>query len=284
MQHRINRLIPGACICSSLTAFVLLTAYPFRDVALKWLRSVTLSPVGPWVDGPYWTLPIELSFYVFVFLNLLYRRGVLLPWATVVLGLVSTAACFAELLRPAAVPSGLQRFLDASTFPPSACSLLLHGCFFAVGVFLYLSLVQRLTVFRCIALFGFTAGCVAEVIWHDRVASAVTSMPPEPALPLWLWFGAISLLVTAVLLNGKLHSRIGRRGSRVTRQIGVATYPLYLLHSKLGQVAIGGLHRKVGYGPALLFAAILMTGLAVLVSMYLEPLIRRPLQRIWKVH
>ena len=281
VQHRFNRLIPGACVCSTLTALVLLTAYPLRVVSVQWLRSITLFPVGPWVDGSYWTLPVELAFYLFVLLNIMYRRGISLPRATMALGFVSTAACFVELFRFPGVPRGLQSFLHAAASPPYACLLLLHGAFFAFGVFLYLSLVQRFTPLRVAVLVVCAAGCVAEVIWHDRGSSVATKVPAAPALPLSLWIGSVLALIAAVRLNGVLQDHIGRRGAWMARQIGVATYPLYLLHAKLGQVAIGGLHRTVGYGPALVLAAIFAASLAGIVSVSLEPRLRNVMQRLW---
>lgn len=35
-----------------------------------YLRSVVLLPVGPWVDGSYWSLAVEIVFYMLIFVIL----------------------------------------------------------------------------------------------------------------------------------------------------------------------------------------------------------------------
>ena len=64
---RARRLYPAAWICASLSMIV--APRPLGD----YLRSLTLFPVGPYVNGVYWTLPIEIAFYGLVTLSL-WRR------------------------------------------------------------------------------------------------------------------------------------------------------------------------------------------------------------------
>ncbi len=275
LQHRVKRLMPAALFCSTMTAAVLLTAYPLREVSIEWLRSVVFFPVGPWVDGSFWTLPIEVAFYTLVFTNLALRPGRSLAPVMAVLGAASTAACLLVLLAPKWVPGPVLAFVSASGFPPLACLLLIHGVFFSLGTFLFLSLVHGVTRSGIASLILCTVGCVAELVWHDRGVSFATGTQPGWILPLCLWGGAVVAMAAATRWNGAVQDVIGKQGMRVTRQIGVATYPFYLLHDKVGQVAIGGLHRKVGYGAALVLAALFVAGAAVFIAQVLEPPTRR---------
>ncbi len=281
LQHRVNRLLPAALLCSTATGTLLLTAYPLREVGAQWLRSVVFFPVGPWIDGSYWTLPIEVAFYALVGVTLLFRRGRFLPWVIGVLGAVSAVACLVVLLDPAWVPRALVTSLSASGFPPGACLLLIHGTFFALGVFLYLTCLQGITPPRLtlVALYG--VGCVSELVWHDRGAALATGVLPEWPVPVGVWLASVLGLIASVRWNAAIREALGSRGLRLTRRVGIATYPLYLLHAKIGQVLIGGFHRRIGYGGAFLLTAVLLVMGALLVAEGLEPFLRRALQRLW---
>ncbi len=282
LQHRINRLVPAALVCATLTGMVLLTAYPMRAVGLLWAKSLIFCPVGPWIDGSYWTLPIEIAFYVLVFLSLLVRKGRYLPATMGVLGVLSTMCCLLVLRSPAWAPRGLMVFLGSAGFPPGACSLAIHGTFFALGVFLFLVLLHGATLARLLLLLVCGIGCVAELMWHDNGSAFAAGIRPDFRLPVVLWAAAVLCLVASVVWNGVFQERLGERGVRLTRRVGVATYPVYLLHDKIGQVLIGFLHRKTGYGPALVIAAVSVAGLAIAVAEIAEPPLRRGLQQVWR--
>lgn len=64
---RAKRLYPAAWICASVS--MLIAPRPLGD----YFRSLTLFPLGPYVDGVYWTLPIEIAFYALVTLAM-WRR------------------------------------------------------------------------------------------------------------------------------------------------------------------------------------------------------------------
>ena len=280
VRHRIKRLLPAAVLCSTITGAILLTAYPLRRVVGMWLRSVSFSPKGPWVDGSYWTLPIEVAFYFLVLVNLFYRKGQKLSVVMWVLGVVSSVICFTVLFRPAWIPVSILDFLMYSGFPPDACLLLIHGTFFALGVFLYQALLREVTANRVVAVLVCGAGCVAEVIWHDRATSFVTGVP-RSMLPVYVWLAAVLAIVLSVRCNAAVLRAVGDRGARMARRAGLATYPLYLLHARIGQMVIGGLHRRAGYGVALLGAAVVLVALADLVAQVLEPRVRDGLRWLW---
>ena len=250
VRHRVTRLLPSALICASISAAVFLcTRYqPFPVVAWLWLRSVTFWPVQPWIDGSYWTLPVEISFYFLVFLCLSTRRS-FLPWLMTLVGGVST-------VWNAVIHSPHQHNL---------IFLLVHGCFFGLGVFLYETLHYGRTWPRILALAVCLPGCIAEVFHYHVVMSDI------------VWVAGMIFLVGSVLLNEQALRVTGPKGAAVVRTIGLMTYPLYLVHDQVGNILIEWLHTSAGvrYGWALAITMIVMTTLAVAIVRFAEPPLKR---------
>lgn len=67
-RSRILRLLPAGLICASLTAALLLLsgALPPAEAATRLAATVTMLPFGPRLDGSWWTLQVETSFYLVV--------------------------------------------------------------------------------------------------------------------------------------------------------------------------------------------------------------------------
>ena len=283
LRHRVDRLLPTALICATMTAAVLLIAYPWQQVSVLWVKSVTFFPLGPWVDGSYWTLPIEVAFYGLVLLSLCIRKGHFLPLLMGVLGVASTGVNALFVFPLFGSPGWLTTLESGLGFPPLACLLLVHGCFFALGVFLFLTLLHRTTLVRVAMLLICSSGCFLELQVHSRNLAFASQTSRTALFPITAWSGCILALVCSVKANARLQSALGSKGKLIARQIGIATYPIYLLHHKLGQVAIGGLHRRVGYGAALLFSVTFVVCVAILVSWLLEPPLRSAFRKLWTV-
>src|SRR5258708_29782648 len=69
LKGRALRLYPAAWCCATLTLIVrsLVSDEPFAALLPSYLRSLALSPKGPWIDDVYWTLAIEIGFYALIF-------------------------------------------------------------------------------------------------------------------------------------------------------------------------------------------------------------------------
>lgn len=253
LRARFLRLAPGAWVCATITLAALL-ALGAPDAWARWAASVLFFPVGPWVDGVYWTLAIEIAFYTLVFALLwvgAFRHVVGLAWA---LCLASTA------------------FVVFRPFPASRLTevaLLEHGMFFALGVFLWAALTRGLTVGRVLGAIACLPGCLL-VIHHVNAGKA--------GLPGWtswgpgaVWLIAVGLMVMACKSDWRVNPTLARR-------IGLATYPLYLLHDVCGAAIIKGL-TSVGAGRwtalGLAFAAV---AIAAWLVVEIEAVLRRPLR------
>jgi peptidoglycan/LPS O-acetylase OafA/YrhL len=67
IRSRVLRLYPAVWICATATALLLL-AVGLLSSPKRYLASMLLVPTGPWIDGQYWTLGVEIVFYGSVFL------------------------------------------------------------------------------------------------------------------------------------------------------------------------------------------------------------------------
>jgi peptidoglycan/LPS O-acetylase OafA/YrhL len=140
-RSRVVRLMPGVWIVAPITyALTLLINFAApRELSVRLFRSLIFYPFGPWIDGVYWTLPIEIVFYTLVFSLLTIRRFRWLQATMTLIGLLSCAFWLGTIL-------GLS---DVIPIPANGRRLELilisHGCLFALGVFLWLCLTTKFT-------------------------------------------------------------------------------------------------------------------------------------------
>jgi peptidoglycan/LPS O-acetylase OafA/YrhL len=233
---RALRLYPAAWICASIT-FLFAGNWP------AYLRSVTLSPIGPWVSGLYWTLAIEIVFYALVAVAL--WRG----WTMVrvALGLGAWSSAF-WLLKAANGTIGLGIPFEAIESNAGYLLLLHYGVYFALGMLLYLK--RHLAVAA-----GFAFVAFAAVAWRSH-AMALNGDPFYVAALVW---AACSLAVAWCAFRNPALRFLP------ARTLGLITYPLYLVHVELGSAVMLAC-APLGAWPALAIgmASILLVARAVL--------------------
>lgn len=282
LKGRLLRLLPGVWICSTVTLAVLLLfafgPYDAGTVLHRWLRSVTLAPVEPWLDPAMWTLGVELAFYGAVLILLRAGGFAAVRTGVVVIGLLSAAFWILNLgLALGAVPA-LPDLLSARTAPATQrlqeLLLLRHGCFFGLGTLIWLGCVGgRFGP----ALLGLAVpcllGCFVEIL---AMAASVAAFVPGPVswtTPALIWGMAVASIPACVLFNRRLIRLAGAVASAI-RQAGLATFPLYLLHQIVGYTLLQGLK---GLMPDAAILALVLLGvgaLSVVISLRLEPWLR----------
>lgn len=199
---RALRLYPAAWICASITFLV---AGSWSD----YLRSVLLSPIGPWVSGVYWTLGIEIVFYALVSLAL--WRGWNLTRLALGLGAWSTAFWALNVPFDFSAIEGYRGYL-----------LLAHdGIFFAVGMLLFQK--RHLLVAAGLAGVGFIA-----VAWRSHAMDIAGA--PFFVAPL-VWAAATAVVAWCAFRNPPFRWL-------PTRTLGLMTYPLYLIHAEVGRAVM----------------------------------------------
>ncbi|MGE0516847.1 MAG: acyltransferase family protein [Hyphomicrobiaceae bacterium] len=280
-RSRVLRLVPGALVSASLSAVVLLTlsTMPAWSVATRLLRSIFFVPYGPWIDGVYWTLGIEVVFYTTIFVLLKTTsvervRLVLYP-----IGIISSAfwlvgVCF-----------GLHVYIDA-TFSPAVVRtlqllLIYHGNLFAIGGLLWVSLLGQ----RKGADLPVIALCVATAMIHIAHAKAWEAEVAHStvAVPILIWTACMVAIVLSVRFNDQVSRVIP---ARLARNIGIATYPLYLINDLVGAAILKGAYALTSHAElALVFAMLATCAIALSMAAFAEPPIKMvfatAFDRIW---
>lgn len=207
----------------------------------------------PALDGVYWSLTVEITFYFLVSLLLGYRLLHRLDW------------CLAGWLLYAALPG---RFRLASPF----ATLLLpaYAPYFAAGMLFFLLQQPGGRRWHRLALL-LLAYVLAVRSALDYSVFLTRYLHGDYSRPL-----VVGLVTGCFLVFGLLTLRlVSLRPRPWLRVAGALTYPLYLLHNDIASVAFHRLYGPVSGGWLLATALALMLGAAYLVHVLAE----RPLSQ-----
>jgi peptidoglycan/LPS O-acetylase OafA/YrhL len=272
-RSRIVRLYPAAWVCGTLTLVVLLLLGQ-GDLPARFARTMLLFPTGPWVAVIYWTLAHEMAFYGLIFLLLLIGRFRYLPHLLSGLGMASTAFLILLALNQSGSLDTTFRTLLMLGQRVPATFLLSFGCFFALGGLIFLCMRQRCTAWRLAMIALCVGGSLLRIAWRTGRMSETTGLPLDSAVPAAIFALAVMLMAASLAWHEPISHRFGRHAARL-RAVGLATYPLYLLHAPVGAAIMLGLrHLGIGEAPALAAAIAAVVTLAFLVSLFIE----RPIQ------
>jgi peptidoglycan/LPS O-acetylase OafA/YrhL len=260
--------VPAVLICATLTFAVALIAsrLPASKLAILYLKALTFFPYGPWIDGVYWTLPIEISFYALVLALLWMRCFDRLELVMAAVGLSSAAYWIARF----AGVGGKGRAFELL--------LVSHGCLFALGVFIWLGVFKGWRWWRVAAVGLLIPAGYLCVMLQAKFFAALALPPASPHVAANLWLASVVLIVVSAELDEIIQTSIPGAGLRALRFLGLMTYPLYLLNDLIGAAIIGDLARS-GVDRYLALAAALaaVVALAAAVTAWAEPAVRRVL-------
>ena len=263
LRGRILRLYPAVWFCATLTLFVRMPG----DLLSSFLRSITLFPKGPWISSVYWTLAVEIAFYSLVFLLLWIKAFSWIGRVALILTILSTCYLTVVAVHIEAISDHINVFL------------LRHGCFFALGIWLWLATTRPLKPWERIAFAGSIIPCVLEIC-----LTGITFLPnkvlglPWIFVPVLLWGGAVA----SIWFSSQAKRGIPPKITSFIRTLGLMTYPLYLVHDELGHSLIGMLI-SIGTNKwmALAAGASAIIGLSWFISTLWEPQIRTILGMIF---
>ena len=207
-----------------------------------WLKSIVLSPIGPYIDGVVWTLVVEAFFYATVLLALLTLRGSSLDRLRTTIGFVSVlylvALSWARWNEADPTAAHLVALFDRFFFK---FFMLQHGVFFALGMAFWSwnhhgRPTSRLPAMIIFALFG----CV-EIIASSRNPAFATFVT------LTIWVLAMVWLIASVCGHTRV-SAVLLPHRRLVGDLGRLSYTLYLTHYAFGMCcasAMFALHMSV---------------------------------------
>lgn len=220
VASRVGRLYPAFWVAAPLTALVALLMGSTTFAATPSQLAVNLTMVPQWfgvkyVDGAYWSLAVELQFYLLVWLSLVTGwiqrpERLLAAWLA-----LATLVAIRPIYR-------LEFWLDANWAP-----------FFTAGICCYLIRQRGVTRARLALLAWAFLLCVYFVCLQpmrkpDHAAWTVSDAVVAGAL-LTVFFAAFLLIA---------FNRWRVAASPLTAWAGALTYPVYLLHQYIGYLLI----------------------------------------------
>lgn len=220
-RSRILRLVPAAVACATITVLVALSTGLFSPAyALRaYLASIFFFPFQPWVDGVYWSLGVEISFYGAVWLLIVSGAFSYFEMFILIMGTSSVLAAVVDWLAP--FPFYSTRWMELL--------LIRNGMCFALGSLIWLIACHGFTWRRGLAATLFLFGSLVEI--------SIATFPGNrgsPVVPAFLFLSSMAAMLIAIYSNDRLRNRASTQGTSFGRAAGLVTYPLYLTHNVVG--------------------------------------------------
>ena len=276
LRSRVVRLYPAVVVCALITVTVkfIWSDYSSDALLIQYIRTITFAQSGKLVDGVYWTLQIEVIFYALVFFLMC------LNWSRLIAAVIGFIGVGSALFWLRLALMGPEAFGgEVGDLSSNVVHFLQYGCFFALGVFLWLCLCDRLTGLRLAVAVLCAAGCLVESAHEAIQILHILDRPADFLIPSAVVAVAIVAMIASVRANSWLVGRVGRH-CLWFRRMGLATFPLYLLHNVVGATTV---RLAVELGAprylALAVAMALMVTVSLLIAVTVEPFLQEGLRR-----
>jgi peptidoglycan/LPS O-acetylase OafA/YrhL len=239
---RFTRLVPAVWICATvaLLAWLLIDTGP-RPLSLlaMYIRSVAFFPKGAWIDSVYWTLGIEICFYLLMFVLLMTDRQRWIKPIMCAIGLVSTLFWIGYTIAARDPHSAAFEFFNQMQWSRFAQLLLIqHGVFFAFGVLLWSHFLKQPSRGQLAWLALFAIGGCLQIAGESALKLEKTGLAFSPLTPCLIWLSAMVFFWIAVANNARAQ-QLPAWCLQLLRRLGLMTYPLYLLHNVTGGALLG---------------------------------------------
>lgn len=282
-RSRFLRLYPAVWTCASISLIFVLLAGGYEQVSSleRYIRSISLFPLHPWIDPAYWTLPVEIAFYGLVFcLILLGKSDKLVPFSILLLTLSGTYQLIILMKN-----FGYIDFIPRFPLQVSRLLMLDFGSFFAVGMLIWLR--NKYQKSRHVSVLIFIACVICAVEIYNHVSATSRSLTHEENLlkQFSICFGVWGICVL-VILNSDWLNNFGffqnKHTQKFTRRLGLMTFPIYLLHFVVGVSLVRifqsdlGLSRFIALGLSICFIFVA----SYLICTVIEPKLRTITSRL----
>jgi exopolysaccharide production protein ExoZ len=277
LKGRALRLYPAVWCCATITLIVLITVgnEPFVSLIPSYLRSLALVPKGAWIDDVYWTLAVEIAFYSLIFGLLCvgmfsYINRVSL--ALTAFSSVSLCIIASRQWQPVKL-SWISELVDHSNV-----LLARHGCFFALGIWIWISTTRPLRVWERASVGVAFIVCIGEIGLRG-----LDFLPFQVGAKSWLLAPVMAWSVAVYCIFASSRQKnlasIPSWTAELIRTLGLMTYPLYLVHHIVGiaierQLILIGLDKWLG----LTFSILSTVVISWIVCKLCEPRIRNAIR------
>lgn len=228
---------------------------------------MALSPVGPWVSGVYWTLAIEIVFYLLVAIVLKIWGTRALTLLGMFLGFYSSTFWWAHVVN--AFIGDILRPLFTSIEGLNGYLLLMHhGCYFGLGIVLWHGATSgwRPRTIGTALFFGLSGALgIAGAARGIAPLLTVGSYTPNYLIPPAIWCVAVLAIVASIVWSDQIESALSSR-RKIVRFLGLLTYPLYLVHEDMGRAVMVAM-RRIGAFGALAIGMVVVVAVSVLVTL-----------------
>lgn len=255
VASRVGRLFPAYWACIVLTVGLQQFWSGGRQTSLtETLVNLTMVQdlfAVPGVQVVFWTLLVELKFYLLVF--------VLLAFGPLTRNRVLALATLWPLVGWAAQDLGVHWLADllVSNYAP----------YFAVGMLLFLLYRDGFDPVTGVLLAGGVALSVMRVLEAAGRASDLQGVPVSPVISVLLLLASVAAVWATTLPGRTVPSP---RLATALGTVGGLTYPVYLVHTQFGYAVIDALAHETTRTVALFAAGALSLGLAVAIHYGVE--------------
>lgn len=260
---RAIRLYPAFWICCAIT---FLLTDPWLHAWRDFLVNLTMFPEALGVmpmDEAYWTLVLEVKFYLLIWLLLITRclkHIEVFLWAWLLYAQLPDFLPYRELISNWPSAASLSELVfdnrnsgrDFSTF----ASFFIGGCACCL-------LVGRRTIGRWSLLCAAMAASAFETLELAARTAALYQYRPVTAVTL------IALLFFLVVLAIAL-GWVTLPASKSVIMLGAISYPLYLLNMYIGSLLLSGLQESIPFPLAFILVLAVVLGLSYCVVVYAE--------------
>jgi peptidoglycan/LPS O-acetylase OafA/YrhL len=251
VTSRITRLYPAFWFCCTVTFLVSLyfgqglfpvsvTQYLVNMTMLNGFARVEH------IDGVYWTLFVELRFYLLIFLVLLFNRlkdikKLLAAW----------------LIISCALSGYTVRYVSLLLFPE-------YSAFFIAGAFFYF-IHQEGVSWRKLSVL---AACFGLIAWQVPARAAVMEKAYSTGFNSVIMTGLIFAFFVIFFLIATRRWTLAPKPIWIA--LGAITYPLYLIHQNIGYILFRYLHGNVNVHALVWGMILVMMGVAYLIHLGIE--------------
>lgn len=259
-MKRATRILPALWICGTIALLVrVASGEPISERLLDWLRSMVLSPKGPYIDGVVWTLVIETIFYAIICVSMVVKQrrgGKEFEWLDRLAFLLGTVSGLFLVFYCVTIEMGLVFTLSLDWFGYKLL-LLHHGVYFALGIVLFSATHIKPTVLKMVSIVILILLCLLEIRLKGNTES-------ETANATAIWLLMLVWLILSITLRPSIE-RVEIKGFLTT--LGRLSYPIYLGHFVLGMYLVPHLAVLIE-NRVLLFAVCMLfiTALALLIA------------------